>query len=333
MKTLVTGANGLVGSHLVDLLVQRGESVRALVLPDDPSERLRTGNVEVLRGDLRNAESVVLAVTGVDRVLHCAARKGPWGPWDQYEAVNVQGVRNLLRAAMAAGVRRFVHVSSITVLGSDINGSGDESLPFRHEPNPYTRSKIQAELLLQEEIRRNQAPVTIVRPGLIYGPRDTGSFGRFASLLQQGKMVVIGPGMNHLPLVYVRDVAESILLAAEKSRAIGGAYNIVNDQPVTQREYVAAIATELGVAFPKRHIPYSAALTAARLGESVGHLIRSRRPPPLTRFGAQLLGGENLFSINLARQELGFSPRVNLAEGVRLSVAWFREFQPPKACN
>ena len=326
MRILVTGGNGLVGSHVVDVAIERGHHVRVLVLPEDPVGRLETLSADIRRGDLRDVNSLESAVKTMDCVIHCAARKGPWGAKEEYEATNIRGLQNLLDVSLTAGVSRFVHTSSITVLGSDIRGAGDENLPLRREPNPYSWSKIEGELLLLRAMTKG-APATIVRPGLIYGPRDTASFGRFATLIQQGRMLLIGNGENHLPLVYARDVAAGLMLAGENSRSVGQTYNIVNDEPVTQRDYFRAIAAELEVKPPRWNIPYRFSLAAAALGEAVGHATRSRRPPPLTRFGVQLLGGENRFSIEKAHAELGFVPQTNLKDGVRASVNWFREWQ------
>ena len=119
---------------------------------------------------------------------------------------------------MVAGVRRFVHVSSITVHGVDIHGSADEITPLRGGSDPYSKTKVAGEYALQQMIEDSNAPVTIVRPGLIYGPRDTNSFGRFAGMIEQGKMPIIGSGRNHLPLIYVKDVAQGISWQAKLSR-------------------------------------------------------------------------------------------------------------------
>src|SRR5262249_30741695 len=154
--------------------------------------------------------ALAAAVCGVDLVLHCAARTGPWGPAAEYEAANVLGLRLLVDAAEEAGVRRLVHVSSVTVHGNDARGQADETTPLRVEPNPYSRSKVAGERLLEGLIRERRVPVTIVRPGWIYGPRDTASFSRFATMIEQGRMVVVGSGRNHVPLIYVRDVAHGI---------------------------------------------------------------------------------------------------------------------------
>jgi nucleoside-diphosphate-sugar epimerase len=166
--------------------------------------------------------------------------------------------------------------------------------------------------------------VTIVRPGWIYGPRDAASFGRIVAMIDKRRMVMIGSGANHLPLIYARDAARGILLASEAPQAAGRCYLLVNDQPVTQRDFVGAIASELGAPIPTRRIPYRLGLAVGALGEGAGRLARPRDPPPVMRYGMQLLGGENRFIIDRARRELGFSPEVDLAAGVSLGVEWYR---------
>ena len=138
-------------------------------------------------------------------------------------------------------------------------------------------------------------------------------------------MIVVGSGQNHLPLIYVGDAAEGALLAGEAEQADGRTYLLVNDEPVTQRDFVAAIAAELGAPTPTRRIPYGLAMMLGGLSENLGRLARLRKPPPVMRYGLQLLGGENRFVISRARHELGFSPQTGFAEGVRNSVDWYRD--------
>jgi 2-alkyl-3-oxoalkanoate reductase len=226
---------------------------------------------------------------------------------------------------MAADVRRFVHVSSITVHGNNVHGQADENSPLRIEHNPYSRSKVAGEQLLRRIIRDEGARVTIVRPGWIYGPRDTASFARIARMIDQGRMFVIGSGDNHLPLIYVRDAAEGVLLAGTAAKAEGRSYLLVNDEPVTQRDFIRTVAAELGAPMPTRRIPYGLAVMLGALSETAGRLTRRRQPPPVMRYGLQLLGGENRFSIGRAKDELGFSPMTGLTEGVKYSVEWYRD--------
>ena len=331
MKLLVTGATGFLGSHVTELALERGNAVRILALPDENVSRFVNAGVEVSRGDLTDHASLEAAVDGIECVLHCAARTGPWGPLSEYEQVNVFGVQLLVETAMAAGVRRLVHVSSITVHGLDVHGTVDETAALCGGPDPYSRTKVAGERMLQQMIRDKGAPITIVRPGLIYGPRDTNSFGRFAELIELGKMVFIGSGRNHLPLIYVRDVAHGILLAGEAEQAVGRAYLLVNDEPSTQRDYYTAIAKELGVSPPRVHIPYRAALALGATAELVGYMTQRKQPPPLMRFGLMQIGGENCFRMNRARSELGFSPQMNLADGVHQGIAWYRSNRAVKS--
>src|SRR5207244_12629048 len=125
-----TGATGLPGSHIVDTLVERAEPVRALVRPGEAVDHLIQAGADICWGDLTDRAAVETAVGGVDRVIHSAARTGVWGPRRDYQASNIRGLETLLDAALAAGVRRFVHVSSITVLGNDVGGTADEMSPL-----------------------------------------------------------------------------------------------------------------------------------------------------------------------------------------------------------
>lgn len=325
MKVLVTGAAGLLGSHIAELALKRNDEVRLFVRPGEDVSWLTKVGAEVCQGDLANSASLEAAVRGANLVIHCAARMGPWGPEAEYEQVNVRGPKVLVEIALAAGVKRIVHVSSIDVHGLIVGDGVDETAPFGTEQDPYCRSKRAGELEVQRLIKDRGAPVTVVRPGLIYGPRDTHSFARFVRLVEQHKMVIIGSGENHLPLIYVSDVARGILLASEAEQAIGRTYLLVNDEPVTQRDYFHGIARELGVRPPKWHFPYRLALAMGATAELAGHLIRSKQPPPLMRFGLKQMAGENRFVITRARQELGFSPQVNLAQGIREGIAWYHE--------
>jgi nucleoside-diphosphate-sugar epimerase len=323
MITLVTGAGGLLGSHVTDLLADRGGRTRVLVRGNQTIDN-RDPGVEVFHGDMTDRASLEAAVVGVGRVIHCAARTGPWGPTAEYQRTNVEGLGSLIEASMAAGVRRIVHVSSISVHGNDLGGPADEMAPFRPGPDPYSRSKVAAEHLVEHLVRNRNAPVTIVRPGLIYGPRDTASFGRFAAMIESGRMVILGRGSNHLPLIYARDAALGVVLASECADASGQAFVLVNDEPVTQFDYLSRIAMGLGVAGPRRRIPYPLAMAIATMAEAGTRLLGREQPPPLTRFGVQLMAGENRFSIRRAGEQLGFIPQVDLEEGVRRSLEWYR---------
>ncbi len=327
MKVLVTGAAGFIGGHLVDMLVERGDEVRALVRPGEDNSRLRTlAGLEILHGDLTDVASLKCAVQGVQRVYNVAAKTGPWGLKEVYSAINVQGLADLICAAMHAGVQRIVHTSSITVYGHHLHDIVTEDYPYHAENNPYSRTKIAGEKLVFKLVEEYRAPIVIVRPAWVYGPRDIASFSRFVNLVASGKGFIIGTGKNIVPVVYVRDVAQGLIKAGDAGKeVIGRAYNIADDQRVTQTEYLNTIADALQVPHVSRKLPFSAIYLAGRTAEVLWQAIDHRKlaPPPLTTYGVTLLGGNQQFSIDRARRELGYAPEFDVKRGVAEGVRWY----------
>jgi nucleoside-diphosphate-sugar epimerase len=327
VKVLVTGAAGFLGGHLVDMLLERGDDVRAMVRPVEDASRLRKlDGVEVVLGDLVNRESLKRAVQGIKCVYNIAAKTGPWGLEKDYNAVNVWGIADLITAAMDAGVQRIVHTSSITVYGHHLQGIITEDHPFHAEDNPYSRTKIAGEKLIADFVKEREAPVVIVRPAWIYGPRDTASFGRFVAMVESEKGFLIDSGKNIVPIVYVRDVAQGLINAGDAGdEVIGKAYTLADDHRVTQAEYLNTIADFLIVPPVSRKIPYFALFTAGRSAELVWQAIGRRKssPPPITTYGVTLLGGNQEFSIEKARRDLGYEPEYDVIRGVFEGVSWY----------
>ncbi len=327
MKALVTGAAGFLGGHLIDMLLERGDEVRAMVRPVEDISYLQTlKGVEIVKGDLTDVESLKRAVKGVQRVYNIAAKTGPWGLEEVYHAVNVRGLTDLILAAMDAGVERIVHTSSITVYGHHLSGIVTEDHPYHAEDNPYSRTKIAGERLIAEMVREQGAPVVIVRPAWIYGPRDNASFGRFVALVDSGKGFLVGSGENIVPVVYVRDVAQGLIKAGDAgNEAIGRAYTLADDRRVTQAEYFNTIADALMVPHIAIKIPYTPMYSAARAAEVIWEALgrRNSTPPPATTYGITLLGGDQCFSIERARRELGYQPEFDMKRGVTEGVRWY----------
>ena len=201
MDVLVTGGNGFVGRHVVEALLDRGERVRVLALPGEDASWLEERGVAVHRGDICRRETLTVPMQGVEAVLHLAAMMDVWRPLRDYVAVNVAGTENVCRAALAAGVRRLVHMSSSSVYGMDWDVRVEENFALSPFPDPYPLSKAEGDTLVQRMIAEDGLPATIIRPDQIFGPGDRLHFGRTADRLRAGRAIVVGRGDNALPLV------------------------------------------------------------------------------------------------------------------------------------
>jgi nucleoside-diphosphate-sugar epimerase len=327
---LVTGGNGFVGRHLVSALKDRGCTVRVLALPDEDTCWLQGHGVAIHRGDVRSPETLVAPMRGVGAVIHLAAMMDVWRPVGDYSAVNVTGTENVCRAALAAGVRRLVHMSSSSVYGMGLGRPADESFPLAPFPDPYPITKAAGDVAVQRMIAGGQLPAVIIRPDQIFGPGDHLHFGRMADRLRAGRGVIVGHGGNALPFVYVTDVVRGLLLALDHPSAVGQAFNITNDSPLTQRQMLEAIAHEIGSSPPRLHVPYRPLYAAGYVAERLAVLVPSGCRPPITRLGVAFFGTDNRYAIGKARGELGFRPRVPLREGVRLTAEWYQHGDRPR---
>ena len=329
MQTLVTGASGFLGSHIADRLIERGDAVRALVRPTSDSSYLKSRDAELVVGDITEPESLPAALSGVEVVYHAAAHVSDWGPWSDFKRVTVDGTRNMLRAASNAGVKRFLHVSSDAVYRYDDLANGvDESTRLETYFGPldyYRRAKTAAEKVARRAQERGQVPVTIVRPALILGERDSAMLPGLIAFLKSSTAAYMGNGRNQLPCIYAGDVADLCIRAATTEAALGETYNAVNEEHVTQRDFFNAAAEIAGVNAPRRTIPLRLLYTIAAGMEAVARLRGWSHHPDLTRFSVNLMGLDYKEDNSKARSELGWRAEVGMREAVGRSVEWARE--------
>jgi 2-alkyl-3-oxoalkanoate reductase len=323
MDVLITGGNGLLGRHLVTALQDRGDSVRVLALPEEDTRWLRERGVAVHRGDIRWPDTLAAPMSGAAAVLHLAGLMGVWRPIEDYRDVNVTGTENVCRAALAEGLSRVVHVSSWTVYGMDLGRPAREDFLLRPFREPYAVTKAEGDLVVQRMIAEHHLPAVIIRPGTFIGPGDRLHFGRMADRLRAGKGVIVGSGDNALPFVYVTDVVQGLLLGLDHDHAVGQAYNISNDRPLTQQQLLEAIARDIGVSPPTVHMPYRALYAVGSAAERLAPLASPRRQPLVTRLGVKLFGTDNRHAIDKAQRELGYTPQVAIRDGVRLAADWY----------
>ncbi len=327
-RDLVTGATGMLGSHIAERLVAGGGRVRALVREGADTRFLDALGVEVLRGDLTDPAACERAVEGVDVVYHAAAKVGDWGRWAEFQAGCIDATRNLGRAAVRQGVGRFLHVSSTSAYGHPAEGGAPVEETARMGQNiwvwdGYTRSKVEAEKVLWEMAGAEGLPVTVVRPSWLYGERDRTTTARLMARLRQGRVPLIGNGDNPMSAIYVGEVADAAILAARHPSAVGEAFNVTSQGPITQRAFMNLFAEACGAPPLRKTVPYRLTFATALLLEAQGRLAGRPTPPLITRYATWLMGRNLAYSTEKARNVLGWRPSLGYADSIRKTARWF----------
>jgi nucleoside-diphosphate-sugar epimerase len=331
MKALVTGGTGCVGSALVERLVEKGYSVRALVRKTSDLSHLKTTGADLAFGDVENHESLPPAVDGVDIVFHAAAKVTPgWGTWEEFEKTTVKGTQNLLQASSRARVRRFLQVSSYTVYEPSCRMSltpVDESTPCSVAFTPdtyYDYAKLLAEQACWEFHKDGKIQVSMIRIGSVYGPRDRLLADRIYRYV--AFPVVLWPGKvdPRYAVVHASDIADLAILAATSDKAIGQAYNAAPPEPIRLKAFAEAMIRAQGGRRIRGTMPYSVAYVWCALMEAIARLRRAKEMPFLNRYSIEIMQTECCMDGSKARLELGWAPMVSADEGTRQYVEWRR---------
>lgn len=306
MKVFVTGGSGFVGGRLIERLVESGDDVRALARSEAAAEAVRRLGAEPVRGDLTDRPSLEAGAAGCELAFHSAAKVGDWGPWEEFERVNVEGSRNVARSCAAAGVRRVVHVSTEAVLiAGEPLVNVDETAPTRPDSKaPYSASKALAEraVLAETGVER-----VIVRPRFVWGAGDTTLLPQIASMVRGGRFAWIGGGGQLTDTTHVDNVVHGLRLGAERG-ADGEIYFVTDDERVVFREFLSDLIRTQGLEPPARNVPAALAGTMAALSEGAWRLLPLRGSPPLSRFTVWVSSQECTIDISKAKRDLGYEP-------------------------
>ena len=322
--TLVTGASGFLGSAIVRALAARGYPVRTLVRTSSPRANLAGLDLEIVEGDMRDAEAVARAVHGMRYVIHAAADYRLWAPHpDEILRANVDGTRTVMTAALRAGAERVVHTSSVATLAIPASGlPADETMPLREADavGAYKRSKVVAERLVETMVARDSLPAVIVNPSAPIGPRDIRPTptGRIIVEAASGRMpAYVDTGLN---LVHVDDVAAGHVAALEGGR-IGERY-ILGGQNVPLADMLRDIAGIVGRPPPRVKMPRRLIYPIAIAAEMIASV--TRRPPFITRDGLRMARHKMFFSSAKAEGELGYRARPYI-DALYAAIDWFKE--------
>jgi len=316
-EILVTGATGFIGNHLLRRLLAEGDRVRILVRRSPAKDILDNPNVEVFLGDLGSADAVDSAMGGIREVYHLGATVEGWA--EDFECGTIVGTRNIVDSCVKHKVEKLIYMSSLSVFHTAAARNGvaiTEDWPF--EPHPerrglYSQTKLEAERIVSDAVRSHGLPAVILRPGEVMGPDKvflSGAVGREVG----NRIIVLGNGKSVVPLIWVEDLVDAVLLAGNNGAFDGSAFNLVDPEEVTQDELAKHYASLNGEKKKTLHLPLLMLYPAA-----AGLTIAMRtlgRDAPITPYRLRSAIGSRRFDCSAARDSLGWAPRV----GIRRSM-------------
>lgn len=327
MKILVTGGGGFLGQALCRGLVERGHRVVSFNRGRYPA--LDALGVEQIQGDLGEREAVIAAARGCEAVFHNAAKAGAWGPYAEYHRANVLGTDHVIAACRAHGIGRLVYTSTPSVTHRathPVAGGTAETVPYGERLKaPYAATKLVAERAVLAANDASLATVAL-RPRLIWGPGDNQLLPRLVARAKAGRLRLVGNGENLIDTTYIDNAAQAHFDAfahlAPGAACAGRAYFISNGEPKTLRETLNGLLAAVGAPTVDKTIPFRLAYAIGAVCEGLWHALPLQGEPPMTRFLAEQLATTHWYSMEPARRDFGYVPKVSFAEGLeRLRAA------------
>ncbi|MGF7046636.1 nucleoside-diphosphate-sugar epimerase [Paenibacillus sp. DS2015] len=325
-SALITGGTGFIGRRLAIALQEQGWNVTVFGRNKVVGEQLEKMGISFIEGDLRDETGVSQACKNQHTVFHSGALSSPWGEYRDFYDINVKGTQHVIRGCEIHDIQRLVHVSTPSIYFNYTDRLGiSETAPLPRRPaNAYADTKRKAELEVGNAHARGLSTV-IIRPRAVYGPGDTTLLPRLIEANNHGGVPLFRAGNITLDLTYVDNVVDALILCAlAPAKACGQAYNISNGEPVTLINVLRQLFIELNQPLNLRNMPYPIAYGLAAILEWKSRISSSRREPLLTRYTVGVLAKHQTLDLSLARDQLGYSPRIDMEEGIRLFAEWWK---------
>lgn len=306
MKVFITGASGFLGQVVLKRLISEKHDVVALSRSVSSDAIIIAAGAKPIRGSLDNLASLQTDLESTDAVIHCAAPVEFWGTWEKYEKGIISATKQLADLSAKCGVKRFVHISSESVLqDKDSLLDIDENYNYPKEPNSYygKAKKITEEFLINSNYKME---IVIIRPSFIWGS-GSNAFKEIASKVQSGHFVWIDQGEANFEAVHVENIAEAIILSLTKGKN-KEIYFVTDDESATVKEFFSKVFESLKLPHPSKSIPTFIARPLAFVVENVWKWMHIPSTPPLTRFELSFVNMSRSYNITKAKEELGYKP-------------------------
>ena len=324
MKTLVTGATGFIGRHLVKTLVDEGRDVRCLVRRTSSRSNLEKLEVELTCGDLLDKDSLKRSLKEVNVIYHLGGEVYSSNVTNYYKT-NVLGTRNLLETCVGNGVEKFIYFSSIAAMGPNRGKKKlleeDICIPI----SPYGISKYECEQIILYFSQKYKLPALIIRPPVVYGLglNLSSRVLKLMQIIRKGKIIIPGKGRHRISLCHIANLIQGTLLAEKKADLTAKKYILTDERSYAYSEIVDTIAKELGIKLSKIYVPQSILQGTIGFVQLVRGMLRL--PPSVDL--ARLKEGTYSWDcdISKAKEELGYSPSIGIKEGLKTTIRWYRE--------
>lgn len=314
----ITGATGFVGSHLSKRLYENGYRIRVLVrsgkaLPDYFSDK----KVEVIKGDLDTIAQDKNILNDIKTIFHNAAIVGDWGPRKLYQKINIEGLEDILQQASKNNTH-VIHLSSVAVYGNNIKTKTcTEGTDFGKQVGNYSWSKQLQEIMINKYIKEKNVKATMIRASQLYGPGCKPWVNEVSRLMLKGMPVLIGNGEKNSGLCWIDNLINFLILCALNTDSIGRTFNMYDEDKISWKTYFSDLAKIIGAKEPKK-VPYNIALVMATAGEFLYKLFQVKTRPPITHEALNLVGSDNVYPIEKAKNELGYKAKVSYKEAMEI---------------
>ena len=324
MSYFVTGATGFLGGRVVELLLERGETVIALGRNMEEGKRLIELGATFVRADVCDRRALSETMPFQSNVIHCAALSSPWGKESEFYKANVLGTQMVSSVALERKVKRFIHISTPSVYVERISKERireEDPLPAEMI-NLYALTKLRAEEVIDQQTELGLPAITL-RPQGIFGPRDQTILPRLIRVAKKGYFPVMNPTLK-IDLTYVDNVVEAIFCAlTAPDECIGEKYNITNDEPVDQTSTLENLLKNLGYPVKPKLISADRAWKIAAAMEWVYRKFNLKGEPMITRYMVCTLAYSRTLNVEKAKRELNYHPKFSMKEGMERTLLWF----------
>ncbi len=318
----LTGANGFIGSHIVEKLINAGHRCRGLVRKTSDLSFIEKFDIELVYGDLSDVELLKKYIGNSEIVIHIAALASDWGPYKLFYETNVIGTQNIAKVAADCKVKRFVDISTTAMYGFG-NLELDENSPYKDTIFHYTETKRLAEEWLRDYSKSTTMEITYIKPGNVYGTRDRIFMENYCKAIIEGKVGYIDGGKKLTCPTYVENLADAVVKACFEPKANGEAFIITDGLDISWRDFTEKLADELKVKRPNFSIPFFVGYSIGFIWEMLYMLLNIKTAPLITRYRISNGGSNYTFKIDKAKSILDWEPAIPLDEAIKRTVIWY----------